>query len=492
MPLEVQCPGCSTRYRVGDDKGGKRLRCKKCQEVITVPVPSRGGRGAEDPFGVFDNTGGTDADPFGMGETAYGSQGETFDDGGDMFGGFDMGSAFNNAPTMPPAGAAKKPKSKSKKKGSSRSSGGGDNTMLIGVGLGALVVIGLAIGAFVFFAGKREVGGPGAGGGGGGFDVAGGGAGSRVETGSLAPGDQTLANGEYADTYTVDLEVGQRVSVSLNGNGFDSYLMLETPSGAVYENDDAGGLSFSAIRMPAPEAGTYKVTVTSFDTGESGSYSLDIAVAPQATAQVVQGTLENGDALGLSGAFEDTIPFQGRRGQRVMVLMTSNEVDSFVRLVGPNGVPLSECDDAGSGTDSLLTTVLPADGEYRIQATTFEPGTAGGYTLVIDQTEPVDRIETGSLAFGDQTLETGEYHDIFTIDGTSGQKISISLSSTEFDPYLLLIAPSGEQFDNDDFLAYSSNSEIVLTLPESGQYDVGVTSFEPGETGSYVLAIDFE
>ncbi len=138
MPLEVECPGCSTRYRVGDDKGGKRLRCKKCQEVITVPMGNR----PSDPFAVFDDPGASDADPFGGGG----------DDGGDMFGNFDMGSAFNDAPTMPPAGpAAKKPK---KRKKSPPKSSGVDAGVLLGIGVGGAVVIGLGVGAFIFFAGK--------------------------------------------------------------------------------------------------------------------------------------------------------------------------------------------------------------------------------------------------------------------------------------------------------------------------------------------------
>jgi len=41
-PLQVQCPGCKTRYRVSAELGARRVRCKRCQTVIEIPARSPG------------------------------------------------------------------------------------------------------------------------------------------------------------------------------------------------------------------------------------------------------------------------------------------------------------------------------------------------------------------------------------------------------------------------------------------------------------------
>lgn len=38
MTIHVACEGCHQAYRVGDDKAGRRFRCKKCDGIIDVPL----------------------------------------------------------------------------------------------------------------------------------------------------------------------------------------------------------------------------------------------------------------------------------------------------------------------------------------------------------------------------------------------------------------------------------------------------------------------
>lgn len=37
MPIQVTCEKCATDYRLPEKAAGKRIRCKSCQSVITVP-----------------------------------------------------------------------------------------------------------------------------------------------------------------------------------------------------------------------------------------------------------------------------------------------------------------------------------------------------------------------------------------------------------------------------------------------------------------------
>ncbi len=586
MSLEVQCPGCSTRYRVGDDKGGKQLRCKHCQEVISVPFTSSGA----DPFNVFDSVSGDDL--YGTGDTTQGgNRGETFDNG-DLFNSLDKGPTFSNAPTMPPTARTAS--------GAPRQTGG-DNSVLIGVGLGAVVVIGLAIGAFVYLSGQdddppvggggggaiAEVGGGGgaiaqgggnAGGGGevveeetpggggtidsgggetggmssdemtgggttgettiadtdggtitedttvvdttgggetvvdttGGGTTAGGTSGStpaaipvvREEHGSLARRDSTLPAGEYYDEYLIDAVAGQRIEITYTAKAFDAYLMLETPSGDVYVNDDAGGIHISVIRLPLPESGTYRIYATSLQEAETGDYDLLIALS-DASAIVEQGSLATGDTEGLSGAYQDTFTIQGIQGQRLTAIAWSDAIDTLLQLHAPDGSVIENddacygaVDDVYSGTvstNSLLVASLPANGAYQIVVTSYDPGVTGAYALAYDLTEPADRVEVGNLGVRDDRLsETFEYYDRYTLQGERGQNVRIMLSSPDFNPYVMLISPSGEHFECDTFYPGTITAELIMPLPENGEYMINATTSEARETGDYVLTIDFE
>ena len=65
----------------------------------------------------------------------------------------------------------------------------------------------------------------------------------------------------------------------------------------------------------------------------------------------------------------------------------------------------------------------------------------------------------------------------------------MQLTSSAFDAYTILRTPSGEQFDNDDG-EEGTDSRQQMVLPEDGEYEVLVTSYRTGETGSYRFSVE--
>lgn len=37
MPISVECEGCGKNYKLGDDKAGKKFKCKECDAVVSIP-----------------------------------------------------------------------------------------------------------------------------------------------------------------------------------------------------------------------------------------------------------------------------------------------------------------------------------------------------------------------------------------------------------------------------------------------------------------------
>ena len=152
-----------------------------------------------------------------------------------------------------------------------------------------------------------------------------------------------------------------------------------------------------------------------------------------------------------------------------------------------------ECDDPRFVGEGMASTLLDQDlyrdatdcrdlyDRGRIDLRELSRGPASG-----------NRIERGQLQAGDEQLNSGEYADVYTFRGQAGQHAVIDVRSQQFDTYLMVIAPSGEQVDNDDHEGDRTRSLVSLPMTENGSYRVYVTSYKPGETGSYTLSIGAE
>ena len=109
-------------------------------------------------------------------------------------------------------------------------------------------------------------------------------------------------------------------------------------------------------------------------------------------------------------------------------------------------------------------------------------GTAAAHELLAVQ---------GALATGDAVLEDGSLYDEYTFAGSTGQQITISLTSQDFDPYLILLDPQGQRIsENDDVSRNNRNSRLVITLPNNGTYTVVANSYESGSNGEYEIKIE--
>ena len=348
--------------------------------------------------------------------------------------------------------------------------------------------------------------------------------------GELRRDDETLKTGEYNDIWTFQVRAGETYEVTLSASGFDPYLLVRGPGGLSEDNDDdaaARGSRDSRIRFTAPAAGEIEIGATSYEPGETGAYRLTLSAAGGGSVQpapvdaagaiavgrTVGGALTGGDEQLETGEFIDTWTLRGRRGQQLDIRLTSTDFDPYLMVRGPGDFSSDNDDDAGvaDSRDSRLLVTLPADGEYRISATSYAAKESGDYRLAVLEgagvTAPRPASEahsdrsaeggvigigesvSGALAGGDDTLESGEYVDTYRFTGRRGQRVAVDLTSSAFDAYTMVVTPSGDQFDNDDG-EDGTNSRQELVLPEDGEYRVRLTSYRPGETGTYRFSVE--
>lgn len=125
--------------------------------------------------------------------------------------------------------------------------------------------------------------------------------------GALARGDQTLQSGELSDVYERSFEPGQSVQIRLASTAFDPYVIVRTPSGQQLDNDDLDPSTRNAgVDLPAAEAGTYRVTVTSYRPGETGAYQLTFGRGTSVPRPAdAGGSAEGGRVFGLFAGITD-------------------------------------------------------------------------------------------------------------------------------------------------------------------------------------------
>ena len=94
-------------------------------------------------------------------------------------------------------------------------------------------------------------------------------------TGTLQQGDQVRSGGEFVDVYQFDWPASGTVSIHLTSPSVDTYLIVVSPSGQQWTDDDGGGGLNSRLTLNLTEAGRWQVQASSFSTA-TGPYTLQI------------------------------------------------------------------------------------------------------------------------------------------------------------------------------------------------------------------------
>jgi hypothetical protein len=232
-------------------------------------------------------------------------------------------------------------------------------------------------------------------------------AGQSVE-GELSPNDGQRRSGKFEDIYVVNGRRGARIDLRLSSDDFDPYLVVSGPGGFTLSNDDENPENLgSRLILEFPADGAYRVSVTSFRSGETGAYRLQAGTpaanavvarpepaAPLAMGATITGRLAEGDTRLASGEYSDRYRFTGRRGQRIRAELSSGKIDTYLMLRRPDGTQDDNDDTEANGatsTNSRIDTVLAEDGEYVLVATSFRPGETGEYRLSLQPSPGLPR-----------------------------------------------------------------------------------------------------
>lgn len=272
------------------------------------------------------------------------------------------------------------------------------------------------------------------------------------EPGAIANGE-TISGAFTLDiqtaSYTFSGSAGEAVTITLLAEGFDPLLRLLDSGGVELTTDDdgGGGLNSRISNYILPATGTYTIIVDAYRGPDGqrtvvGTFTVNLTVAP---AGVVVATATPAPS-------EPTVPPQETPAQLPETTPTSTPTPAAVTppTTVPGGVPTLR--------PGAIPTPMPL-----------------GFDQVLNATFVGTANEAVTFRFG----------------AVAGDIVTISTdSSGSIDTSMTLIAPNGEALASDDDGGNSFDPEIQgLKLPDTGEYVVVLTPYNPGDKGSVQLSL---
>jgi hypothetical protein len=179
--------------------------------------------------------------------------------------------------------------------------------------------------------------------------------------------------------------------------------------------------------------------------------------------------------------------------------------DLTATVIDQNGVVLTDRVVTWTTSDVAVATVSPTGQVIGISVgtatiTASSGGVVGRAMITVSVDPCVSNVTispgqtlTGMLEATDCPLDDGSFVDLFKLTLPMNARVQIDLTSTAFDPYLLLfeLLPDGSALainaDNDG--GPGTDARIQQTLDSATTYLIGANSLLEGKTGPYQLSV---
>lgn len=230
-----------------------------------------------------------------------------------------------------------------------------------------------------------------------------------------------------------------------------------------------------------------------------------------------QGTLTDWDLVSTSGHRLQAWELRAPIGAQVTVDVTSTELDAILYVLDPGAREPLEDDDSGGACNPRITFSVTGSGAYRVVVGSL--GAENGSFTLAASTDPAPATlgdcvgpdvalpelprmtghdlaapaeHRGELTTADYRHNDGRHMQSWTVSGKAGQTFVADLVSMDFDAQLYLRGPGISTHLSDDDGAGNCNARISLAFPETGEYELVVTSLSADATGSFTIIVGEE
>jgi tetratricopeptide (TPR) repeat protein len=326
--------------------------------------------------------------------------------------------------------------------------------------------------------------------------------------GSLADFNRAIQiSPNFADAYlykgSIRLELndgGGRSDIERAISMYSAVLRLNPSDAFVYEQR---GFAYKLIDNERQADADFAQAASLYQ--RQGNELAGLALAAATSEPIVENTsstiLETSGVLVAGGQVLDDgslfqeHTFNGTRGQSVVITLVSNEFDAYLSLRDSSGQEVAQNDDiSDTNLSSQISVVLPKNDTYIIWANAYDSNGQGSYLLTVRPQVSGSFILQASGNLDTNSALTlaadNSLYQLLFFEGRKGQAVVIEMISGEFDPYLSLMDPDGNEVaQNDDISVANTNAQITAILPKDGIYSIFANAYDSSGRGQYTLTV---
>jgi YD repeat-containing protein len=320
-------------------------------------------------------------------------------------------------------------------------------------------------------------------------------------TGAISAGTPltatTTAPGQNA-FYTFSGTTGQQVSINLSGS---TYVGCNAVIVTILKPDNTTLASTSLCNTATgfldsqtlPTTGTYKVKVDPQST-TTGSITLLMNFFADVTGTITPGTALT--ATTTTPGQNALYTFSGTSGQQVSINLSSSTYTGCnaltVSILKPDNTTLASTSLCNTATGFLDSQTLPSTGTYTVKVDP-QGTTTGSVTFLMNFFADVTGTISAGTALTTTTTTPGQ-NALYTFSGTSGQQVSINLSSSTYTGCnaltVSILKPDNTTLASTSLCNTATGFLDSQTLPSTGTYTVKVDP-QGTTTGSVTLLMNF-
>ena len=175
------------------------------------------------------------------------------------------------------------------------------------------------------------------------------------------------ANGRGETTWYQNNEVSETDIGHRQGGRSEGFWVIRDPDGSRSEGNFVDGVRHGVW--------------THYDQDGQEMFTIGYLVPGGVT---VAASLSASDAVRDNGSHYDTWTTTVRAGQRLVIIMESDQLDAYLLLEGQDGAVVAQDDDGGSGSNARIDLRVPEAGQYRVIASSYGSSETGTYRIRIE------------------------------------------------------------------------------------------------------------
>jgi hypothetical protein len=323
--------------------------------------------------------------------------------------------------------------------------------------------------------------------------------------GELTAAD-SVARGRLFKLYAVKLQKDKTYQIDLHNvdqRGFDPYLILQDATGKTVAEDDSSGGGLNARLLHTPkETAVYHIVVTTTPLGQSGCFTLTVGEKGAKAAETRPLELNGGRGVVVAHLLADDPREQGKptqvfacqfaKDRTYRICMESDDFDTYLYLLGPDGNRLAQDDDSYGDLNAEIIYHASSAGTYRIVATSYSSKATGSFTMTVVEVESVKleagmAVLKGRLGVNDPRF-LGKRARVYPVLLEAGKTYHFDLASKDSGACLYLLGPTGEILARDD-TGKNMTARIMFEVKNTGLYHLNAASLHPPLAGDYTLSI---